>query len=60
MNAPGLAEFEARIRRDLELIKYPEPQWVPPRKTSRGEPVLDVLVVGAGQGGQAVAACAAT
>ena len=55
MNTPGLAELEARVRRDLELIKYPEPQWVPARKTTHGEPVLDVLVVGAGQGGQAIA-----
>lgn len=51
----GLAALEARVRRDLELIKYPEPRWVPPRTSARGEPVLDVLVVGAGQGGLSVA-----
>jgi FAD-dependent urate hydroxylase len=50
----GLAELEARIRRDLRLIEYPTPRWVPPRRTAAGEPVLDVLVVGAGQGGLAI------
>jgi FAD-dependent urate hydroxylase len=53
-SALGLIELEARIARDVELTKYPEPQWVPPRKTGRGEPVLDALIVGGGQGGQAV------
>lgn len=51
----GLAALEACVRRDLDLIKYPEPQWVPPRTTPRGEAVYDVLIVGAGQGGQAIA-----
>ncbi|WP_337876236.1 NAD(P)/FAD-dependent oxidoreductase [Elioraea sp.] len=35
----------------MALIAYPEPAWVPPRVTASGEKVLDVLVVGAGQGG---------
>jgi len=47
----GLAALEARIARDLALIAYPEPLWVPERRSAAGEPVLDVLVVGAGQGG---------
>lgn len=47
----GPAALEAAVRRDLDLIKYPEPQWVPAR-----DGVLDVLIVGAGQGGQAIAA----
>ena len=51
----GLAALEARVRRDLALIAYPENEWVPPRTTAAGEPVLDVLIVGAGQGGQAIA-----
>lgn len=49
--ALGLAALEARVRRDLALIAYPEPEWVPPRVTATGERMLDVLVVGAGQGG---------
>lgn len=52
----GLTDLGARVARDLDLIKYPEPRWVPERHTPSGERVLDVLVVGAGQGGQAVAA----
>lgn len=51
----SLAALEACVRRDLDLIKYPEPKWVPPRATDDGSPVLDVLIVGAGQGGQAIA-----
>ncbi len=52
----GLEALKARVARDLDLIKYPEPRWVPERRTSSGERILDVLVVGAGQGGQAIAA----
>ena len=51
----GLAALEKNVRRDLELIKYPEQAWIPPRYAASGGRVLDVLVVGAGQGGQAVA-----
>ena len=50
----GLAGLEARIARDLALIAYPEPRWVPERSTAAGERMLDVLVVGAGQGGLAI------
>jgi cation diffusion facilitator CzcD-associated flavoprotein CzcO len=55
MTIEGLAALEARIRRDHALICFPEPAWVPRRTAADGEPVLDVLIVGAGQGGQAVA-----
>lgn len=47
----GLAALEAAVARDLALIAYPEPRWVPERRAASGEPILDVLVVGAGQGG---------
>ncbi len=47
----GLAALEARIARDLALIAYPEPRWVPERRSAAGAPILDVLVIGAGQGG---------
>jgi cation diffusion facilitator CzcD-associated flavoprotein CzcO len=50
----GLAELEARVARDLSLIAYPEPLWVPERFTASGQRILDVLVVGAGQGGLAI------
>ncbi len=50
----SLAELEIDVARDLRLIAYPDQPWVPPR-THDGQPVLDVLVVGGGQGGLAVA-----
>jgi cation diffusion facilitator CzcD-associated flavoprotein CzcO len=52
----GLPALEAAIARDVELLQYPRRSWVPARTTSRGQPVVDVLVVGAGQGGLATAA----
>jgi len=51
----SLTELEQDIARDLQLIGYPEQQWVPPLLVE-GQPVLDVLIVGAGQGGLAMAA----
>lgn len=54
MTPTSLAELERDIARDLQLVAYPDAPWVPPRDLD-GEPVLDVLVVGAGQGGLAVA-----
>jgi cation diffusion facilitator CzcD-associated flavoprotein CzcO len=55
MKPTSLSELEQDIRRDLALIGYPEQAWVPPR-TAGAQPVLDVLIVGAGQGGLAMAA----
>jgi FAD-dependent urate hydroxylase len=52
----GLEAFEAELRRDLSLLDYPRRDWMPQRATADGRPVLDVLVVGAGQGGLATAA----
>ncbi len=51
MPAPrSLSELEADVARDLALIAHPRLEWLQP-KTSGGAPVLDVLVVGAGQCG---------
>src|SRR5687767_12755430 len=55
MTISGLATLEAQVRRDHALTCFPEPLWVPPRRTATGAPILDVLIVGAGQGGQAIA-----
>ena len=49
----SLAELEAAVARDLELIAHPRQPWLRPR-TAGGAAVLDVLVVGAGQSGLAV------
>jgi FAD-dependent urate hydroxylase len=52
MPPAGLAELERDVRRDLDLIAHPRKPWLRPRHV-RGAPALDVLVVGAGQGGLA-------
>ncbi len=50
----GLPQLEADVARDLELVAHPRAPWLQP-KTCGGKPVLDVLLVGAGQGAMAVA-----
>lgn len=55
MPAPlSLAALEADVARDLELTAHPRAAWLEP-KTVAGAPCLDVLVIGAGQCGIAVA-----
>ncbi len=55
MPAPKtLLELEADVARDLELTAHPRAPWLAP-KICGGAPVLDVLVVGGGQCGLAVA-----
>ncbi|HKU37221.1 MAG TPA: XdhC family protein [Polyangiales bacterium] len=44
-----------RVHRDLELLDYPRREWLHPRRTASGEPIYDVLIVGGGQSGLAVA-----
>lgn len=53
--AAGLERLAARVRQDLELIGYPRRDWLRARRTAAGAPILDVLIVGAGQGGLATA-----
>ncbi len=48
-----LESLTARARDDLARIAHPARPWVPPRTGPDGAPVLDVLVVGAGQSGLA-------
>jgi cation diffusion facilitator CzcD-associated flavoprotein CzcO len=55
-DAPArLAALAQRVREDLALLDYPLMPWVVPRTGPGGEAVLDVLVVGGGQGGLATA-----
>ena len=54
MGTRGLKALETQIIHDLEIIGYPVNEWVPPRFTADGERVLDVLIVGGGQGGLAI------
>lgn len=51
----SLAELEQDIARDLALTAHPRAPWLPVERSAGGRPVLDCLVVGAGQGGLAVA-----
>lgn len=46
----GLEELEAQLQREREIFSYPAAPWTLTHEED-GEPVLDVLVVGAGQGG---------
>ena len=50
-----MAELEARVAKDLDIIAYPDTRWVPERLGPDGAPALDVLVIGGGQGGLAIA-----
>jgi FAD-dependent urate hydroxylase len=47
-----LDALAARARRDLEQLRYPAPNWVPPTDGPDGRPMLDALVVGGGMCGQ--------
>jgi cation diffusion facilitator CzcD-associated flavoprotein CzcO len=49
-----LTDLEARVRADLACLDYPARPWVPERRHD-GQAVLDVLIIGAGQGGLATA-----
>jgi len=49
-----LTDLEARVRADLACLDYPAKPWLPPQSLD-GRPVLDVLIIGAGQGGLATA-----
>ena len=55
MSAAGLDRLAEEIRRDLDLLGYPRRDWLAARRTAGGAPILDVLIVGAGQGGLATA-----
>lgn len=50
----GLEALAERVRFELDCVSYPEREWVTPRFQG-GEPVRDVVIVGGGQNGLAVA-----
>ena len=54
MSTSGIADLEARVRREIEMTAHPRTEWMAPRLRD-GKPVLDVLIVGAGQSGLATA-----
>jgi cation diffusion facilitator CzcD-associated flavoprotein CzcO len=51
----ALTALEARVRADLAKTAHPEAVWLTPKPGPDGKPALDVLVVGAGQSGLAIA-----
>lgn len=53
MNTAALDALQAQVVRDLEAIAHPRAAWLTPRKALDGSDALDVLIVGAGQGGVA-------
>jgi cation diffusion facilitator CzcD-associated flavoprotein CzcO len=55
MGERDLDALTARARRDLQLIAHPRLPWLKPRQAPDGSKALDVLVVGGGQGGAAIA-----
>ncbi len=51
----GLGALAARVRADLAKIAHPSQPWLTPMTAPDGRPALDVLIVGAGQSGLAIA-----
>ncbi|MEM8551550.1 MAG: NAD(P)/FAD-dependent oxidoreductase [Pseudomonadota bacterium] len=51
----ALKDLERRIRQDLHKIAWPNVAWVKPRTAPDGAPMDNVLIIGAGQGGIALA-----
>ena len=47
----GLGALEQRVRFDLACLNYPPPNWVVPATHASGDPVSDVVVIGAGMAG---------
>ena len=50
-----VAALAAEARRDLSRIAHPRLPWLEPRSAPDGKPALDVLIIGAGQSGIAIA-----
>ena len=50
-----VAALTAQVRRDLDRIAHPRLPWMQPKVAPDGKPALDVLIVGAGQSGLAIA-----
>ncbi len=60
MDAPETPDqLAARARRDLDALAHPTARWVPAGRTADGDPVDDVVIVGAGQSGLVIAAALA-
>lgn len=51
----SLEQLAECVKRDLAVLSYPQREWLAPRRTEGDAPILDVLIVGGGQGGLATA-----
>ena len=51
----ALIALEAQVRDDLARMSHPSASWLEPKLGPDGQPALDVLVVGGGQSGLAIA-----
>lgn len=51
----GLKALENEVKRDLQRLNWPAPNWVLPSVAPDGSPVLDALIVGGGMCGQTAA-----
>jgi cation diffusion facilitator CzcD-associated flavoprotein CzcO len=47
----SLSALARRVRFDLDCLSYPPPNWVAPATHASGDPVTDVVVIGAGMAG---------
>lgn len=47
----GLEMLEARIAHDFACLNYPPGEWTPEMISRQGDPIADVLIVGAGMNG---------
>ena len=50
----GLPRLEAQVRRELELLAYPDKEWVRPLGGAQGQPILDCAIIGGGQVGLSI------
>lgn len=50
-----LADLAQAMRREIAMLAYPATQWVKPRRVDGGAHVHDVVIVGGGQSGLAIA-----
>jgi len=52
----GLEALTRRVQDEMSLFEHPSKPWITPRHGPAGEPVRDVVIVGAGQSGLGIAA----
>lgn len=51
-----LEELSRKVQADLHMMRYPQDPWLPAYRHDSGRHVYDVVIIGAGQGGLAIAA----